>query len=338
MITTVIDRAPAHVIGAGASHTPFPALPAYAKFIAPRRGKWRRWWTDLFLRATVKRQLVPGADLGELREMQARMDTRFGLVDRAASRQPVDIAGVPGEWIDVPETRPERVLLYLHGGAFIFRFPNTHARLAARICRRVGARALMVDYRLAPEHRYPAAPDDCHAAYRWLLARGCDPRGIVIAGDSAGGNLALATLHRIKAAGEPLPAAAAVISPFVDFTLTSPSLVTNERQDPIFTLRGITALRELYAYPEQFLDPSLSPLFGDFRGLPPLLIQAGSAEMLRDEALRTAAMAKAGGVDVELELWDRLPHVFHVFPLLPQGEAAVASIAGFIGRHAGWRI
>jgi acetyl esterase/lipase len=336
MVTTVVERVPAHAIGASGAHTPFAALPSYARFVAPRGGKWRRWWTNLFLRLTVKRQLVPGADLAQLRQMQTGMDTRFGRVDPSAKRRQVDIAGIPGEWIDVPETRPERVLLYLHGGAFIFRFPNTHAALAARICRRVGTRALVVDYRLAPEHRYPAAPDDCHGAYRWLLAQGCDPRGIVIAGDSAGGNLALATLHRIKAAGEPLPAAAVMISPFVDFTLSSPSLVANERADPIFTLRGITALRELYAWPEQFLDPSLSPLFGDFRGLPPLLIQAGTTEMLRDEALRTAAVAKAGGVDVELELWDRLPHVFHVFPLLPQGEAAVASIARFIGRHTGW--
>ena len=312
------------------------ALPPYARFVAPRKGKWRRWWFNLFLRFTVKRMLVPGADIPELRVKQAGLDVRFGVVDPMARRTPVAIGTVDGEWIEVPESRPERVLLYLHGGAFIMRFPNSHAALVARMCRRLGARALMVDYRLAPEHPYPAAPDDCHAAYRWLLAQGCDPRGIVIAGDSAGGNLTLATLHRIKAAGEPLPACAVLLSPFVDFTLSSRSLFVNEKHDPMFTLAGMVALRELYAPPERFLDASLSPLFGDFAGLPPLLLQAGSTEMLLDESGRIAARAHAAGVPVEFEIWDRLPHVFQVFRDLPQATEAIASITRFVGKHAGW--
>jgi len=313
-----------------------PVPPPYTRFVAPRKGKWRRWWLNLFLRLWVKRMLVPDADLVQLRAKQAGLDLRFGIVDPVARRTPVAIGSVPGEWIEVPESRRERVLLYLHGGAFIFRFPNSHAALVARLSRRLGARALMVDYRLAPEHPYPAAPDDCHEAYRWLLAQGCDPRGIVIAGDSAGGNLTLATLHRIKAAGEPLPGCAVLLSPFVDFTLSSKSLITNEKRDPMFTLAGMVALRELYAPPERFLDASLSPLFGDFTGLPPLLLQAGSTEMLLDEAARIAARAHAAGVPVEFEIWDRLPHVFQVFADLPQAAEAVDAIARFVRRHAGW--
>ena len=311
-------------------------LPPYTRFVAPRSGALRRWWFNLFLRMTVKRMLAPGADITELRQKQAGLDVRFGIVDPAARRTPVAIGTVAGEWIDMPESRPERVLLYLHGGAFIFRFPHTHAAFVARIGRLLGARTLMVDYRLAPEHPYPAAPDDCHAAYRWLLAQGCDPRNIVIAGDSAGGNLTLATLHRIKAAGEPLPACAVMLSPFVDFTLSSPSLVGNEKADPMFTLAGIVALRELYAPPERFLDASLSPMFGDFTGLPPLLLQAGSTEMLRDESARIAARAHAAGVPVEFEIWDRLPHVFQIFRDLPQAGEAIDSIVRFVGKHAGW--
>jgi epsilon-lactone hydrolase len=320
-----------NALPAGAS-----ALPPYTRFVAPRQGKWRRWWLNLFLRLTVKRMLAPGADLAVLRIKQAGLDVRFGIVDPVARRAPVAIGSVPGEWIDVPESRPERVLLYLHGGAFIFRFPNSHASLAARLCRRLGTRTLMVDYRLAPEHPYPAAPDDCHAAYRWLLAQGCDPRGIVIAGDSAGGNLTLATLHRIKAAGEPLPSCAVLMSPFVDFTLSGKSLIANEKRDPMFTLAGMVALRELYAPPERFLDPPLSPLFADFAGLPPLLLQAGSTEMLLDESTRIAARAHADGVAVEFEIWDRLPHVFQVFQDLPQAGLAADSIARFVRKHAGW--
>ena len=313
-----------------------PVLPPYARFVVPEKGAWRRRWLNLVLRLTAKRMLAPGADLEELRRKVAGLDLKFGIIDPVVRRTPVAIGGVAGEWIDVPESRPERVLLYLHGGAFIFRFPNTHAALVGRLCRRLGARALMVDYRLAPEHPYPAAPDDCHAAYRWLLAQGCDPRSIVIAGDSAGGNLTLATLHRTKAAGEPLPRCAVLLSPFVDFTLSSKSLVANAKRDPMFTLEGVVALRELYAPPERFLDASLSPLFADFAGLPPLLLQAGSTEMLADEAARVAARAHAGGVQVEFEIWDRLPHVFQIFAELPQAAQATDSIVRFIGVHAGW--
>jgi acetyl esterase/lipase len=312
------------------------ALPPYARYIVPARGALARLWVNLFLRWTAKRALHPNADVDALRAQQAGLDAKLGAPDPQVRRTPVDAGGVAVEWLEVPESRPERVLFYLHGGAFIFRFPNTHAALVAKLCRRIGARALIVDYRLAPEHKHPAAPDDCYAAYRWLLAQGVDSRNIVIAGDSAGGNLVLATLHRAKAAGEPLPRCAVMMSPFVDFTLSSASLYANERADPIFSLPGILALRELYAPPERFLDPTVSPLFGDFRGLPPMFLQVGSIEMLLDESLRLAARAQAHDVPVELEIWDRLPHVFQVFPTLPQGEEAIAHIARFIGAHAGW--
>ena len=195
----------------------------------------------------------------------------------------------------------------------------------------------MLDYRLAPEHRWPAAIDDCHAAYRWLLASGIQAQNIVVAGDSAGGNLSLALLHRIKAAGEPMPACAVLLSPFVDFTLSSPSLCTNELRDPIFTARGIVAVRSYYAEPEQFLEPSLSPLFGDYQSFPPLMFQASDSEMLHDESLRAAARAHAAGVEVRVELWQgQLPHVFQVFHKLPQTQAAVARILTFIRQHTRW--
>ena len=312
------------------------ALPAYARVISHPGGAWRRWWLHLILRMTAKRMTVIDADIGKLRMQQAAFDARVGRIDPEARRTPIDCAGVPAEWIDVPGSRAERVLLYLHGGAWMFRYPLTHTSMVARICRPLRARALMVDYRLAPEHRFPAGSDDCHVAYRWLLGQGVNPRNIVIAGDSAGGNLTLVTLHRIKAAGEPMPACAVAISPVVDFTLSSKSLVTNERHDPMFTLAIVVALRGMYAAPEQFLQPSVSPLYADFAGFPPLLFQVGSIEVLRDESVRTAAKAHAAGVPVELEIWDGMAHVFQSLALLPQSGAAIGNMARFVNRQTGW--
>jgi len=245
---------------------------------------------------------------------------------------------VASEWIEVPETHPDRVFLYFHGGAFIFRFPALHAGMVASWCRRLGARALMVDYRLAPEYPYPAAVEDCHAAYRWLLAQGCNSHDIVIAGDSAGANLALATLHRIKMAGEPQPACAVLLAPVVDFTLSGKSMVINARRDSMLSLADFVSFRALYSSPERYLDPSVSPLFGDFTGLPPLLFQAGSHEMAVDESTRAAAKAHASGVHVELELWHRMPHVFQTIAALPQAAQAAEHVRRFVAKHAGWRI
>jgi monoterpene epsilon-lactone hydrolase len=311
------------------------ALPPYARLVDDRRAPLRRIALNAMLRLTAKRGWRLDLDVDRMRAQQQGFDARFAVVDSEARRTPQDCDGVAAEWIDVPETRTHRVLLYFHGGAFIFRFPLTHAGLAARWCRRLGARALMVDYRLAPEHPYPAAVDDCEAAYRWLLAQGTDPRDIVLAGDSAGGNLALATLLRVKAAGLPLPACAVLMSPFVDFTLSATSLITNEARDPIFTLAGGMLLRRLYLSPERFLDPAASPLFGDFTGLPPLLFQVGSTEMLLDESTRAAAKAHASGVTVELEIWRAMPHVFQV-TTLPQAAAATDSAMRFACAHARW--
>src|SRR5262249_48112380 len=153
-------------------------------------------------------------------------------------------------------------------------------------CRALKARALMVDYRLAPEHPYPAAIDDCHAAYYGLLEQGIEAKNIVVAGDSAGGNLALATLQRIRAEGKPLPSCAVLLSPFLDFTLSGKSALGNARHDPIFTLAFAIGIRGFYAQPGQHVNPEVSPLFGGFAGLPPMLFQVGSSEMLLDDSTR----------------------------------------------------
>jgi epsilon-lactone hydrolase len=308
------------------------ALPAYARRFTVPGGALRRRWLHTWLRLAVKRMPLLGADIAKLRAVNLSWDERLAHPEPGVTRTPVAGPGFRGEWLAVPESLPGRVLFYIHGGAFMFRFPELHAALAARLCRPLRARALMVDYRLAPEAPYPAAPDDCLAAYRWLVAGGQPPAGIVIGGDSAGGNLALVTLQRIRASGEPAAACAVLLSPVVDFTLSSRSLVTHERSDPMFRLSGLLAMRGYYTSPERYLDPGVSPLYGAFAGLPPLLFQVGGIEMLRDESVRAAAAAHAAGVAVELEIWEHMAHVFQALPL-PQAKAALERIGAFAARH-----
>ena len=298
---------------------------------------WRSHALNALLRLTMGRPLADDADVVALRRRFEKIDARQFKVGPMVERTPVECGGVFGEWVTVPETRAERVLLYLHGGSFAFRFPNAHAALAARLCRRLRARALIPDYRLAPESPFPAAPDDCHAAYRGLLAQGVEPGNIVLAGDSAGGNLALVTLLRARAAGEPLPACAVLLSPAVDCTLGSPSMVACEGSDPMIRLASLLVLRRHYVpSPHLYTSPEVSPLFGEFGGFPPLFFQAGSTELLRDEATRAADKAHAAGVDVELELWPGAPHVFQLAGFLPEAALAVNHIARFVRMRAGW--
>jgi acetyl esterase/lipase len=316
---------------------PTTPLPPYIQRISSRGGELKRAWLYSLLRLTSKGTSFVDADIGALRAEQRKWDARLARIDPRVRRSPVDIAGISAEWIDAPDSQSNRIILYLHGGSFMFRFPGIYTAMVARWCLRLKARSLMVDYRLAPEHPYPAARDDCYSAYRWLLGQGHDPRNIVMAGDSAGANLALVTLQRIRDAGEPLPACVVLLSAGVDFTLSSPSMITNESRDPMLDLSELVAMRAYYAPPERYLDPGVSPLFGDFKGLPPMLLQVGSLEVLLDESTRAAARAHEAGVAVTVEIWEEMGHVFQALPL-PQAGAALEHIAGFLEAHAGWPV
>ena len=311
-------------------------LPSYGRIITDTRAPVVRWLTDLVLRFFVKRMLKPDVDIQVLRARQLRIDQKYAHPDPAACITPVDCNGVKATWIQMPGARPERVIFYLHGGGWMFNFPRTYAAMLARWAKHLNARVLMVDYRLAPEHRYPAGADDCETAYHWLLGQGIDSKQVVIGGDSAGGNLTLATLHRLKATNRPLPACAVALSPLVDFTITSPSMIMNESIDPMFTLPAMLGMRPNYLDPEQLLNTDASPLFGDFTGLPPMLFQSSNTEMLRDDSVRAAARAHEHGVEVELELWQDLPHVFQALPALPQAKTALDNIVRFVATHTGW--
>ena len=311
--------------------------PAYLR-VVPRIGsESAQFIIDNVLRFSLKRLAFNNDVVHELRKRIALVDHNFGQVadDIRVTRHNCD--EVRAEWLEVPQSRLDRVLLYLHGGAFCFRLPRMQTGLIGRWCRRAGARALMPAYRLAPEHPYPAASDDCLTAYRWLLNSGVPAHNVVICGDSAGGNLALVTLMRARDAGLPLPAAAVLLSPSTDFSLSGRSATVNEKSDPMFTTPLLRWFGEMYlSEPELHLTPLVSPLTGDFSELPPLLFQVGGNEMLLDDSTRAAAKANGTGVDVRLEIFDGMPHVFQVIGQLPESKLADKYVGEFLADKAGW--
>lgn len=235
-------------------------------------------------------------------------------------------------WIKTPNSVKDRVVLYLHGGGYVIGSINTHKALGYRISRASKSRVLLIDYRLAPEHPYPAALEDSVAAYKWLIdEEGIDPQNIVISGDSAGGGLTAATLLKLRDTGVALPAGGVLLSPWTDLDITGDSIKTKRRLDPIVDASGLFFMANLYIKDEDPKNPYISPLYAELNGLPTLLIQVGSAEILLDDSTRFSEKAKSAGVDVTLEVWDDLVHVFQALALwVPEGEQAIEKIGEFI--------
>jgi monoterpene epsilon-lactone hydrolase len=237
----------------------------------------------------------------------------------------------PAEWLTPPGARTDAVVLYLHGGGYVIGSPRSHRHLAAAIARAAGTRALLLDYRLAPEHPFPAGLEDAVAAYQWLLAGGVAPARIVVTGDSAGGGLTMATLLALRERGLPRPAAAVCISPWVDLTNSAASYATKAAVDPIVTLDSIALLTQAYIGTRDPKQPLVSPLYADLRNLPPLLIHVGSDEVLLDDALGLAARARTAGVDVTIREWPAMIHVWHWFlSMLDEAGQAIDEIGAFV--------
>lgn len=244
--------------------------------------------------------------------------------------QVVDASGVPAEWVSIEGNAATPTVLFLHGGGYCIGSINTHRLWAADTARATGGRVLLVDYRLAPEHPHPAAVDDAIAAYRWLLRQEIDPGALAMIGDSAGGGLTAATLLALHDAGDPLPAAAVLFSPWLDLTCTSESFQNKAEQDCVLSQLNLSTWAQMYA-DDGRREPLVSPLYGDLSGLPPMLVLVGTAELLLDDSTQFTERARAAGVDVTLEVWDDMIHIWPILAwMLPEGQQAIERSATFI--------
>jgi monoterpene epsilon-lactone hydrolase len=275
-------------------------------------------------------------DVGEvtvdqLRQSDDALFNRFTPGD--AQITAVDADGVNGLWVDVDGTDPARVLVWLHGGGYMIGSASGRRGITADVGRSAGCRGLVVDYRLAPEHPFPAAVEDAVAVFRWLLER-LPPSGIVLAGDSAGGGLAIATMLAAKSAGLPLPAGAVLLSPLVDFAFRGESHQLNRDLDPFVSDVALRRVRHAYLGDRAVDDPLASPLYGDLTGLPPVLILVGSTETLLDDSRAFADRARTASIDVDLRIYEDMFHLWPLFAqVLPEGAQAVNDIGDWVRDH-----
>jgi epsilon-lactone hydrolase len=257
-------------------------------------------------------------------------------VARDVQQTPVELGGVAGVEVTVEGNETENVILYFHGGVYVIGTASASVPLVSELARRTGAKAITVDYRLGPEHPYPAAVEDARAAYEGLLSQGIAPEQIAFAGESAGGGLAVAAMLALREAGLPLPSCGYLMSPYADLTLSGATLTDREDADPVLTPEGLRVRVPDYLAGADASDPLISPIFGDLKDLPPLLIQVGSHEILLSDALRLAERAAICDVPVTLEVTPGVPHVFQGFAgLLDEAAAALDGAAGFISAQLG---
>lgn len=287
----------------------------------------------VFNKALVAPKLSPNLSVEKARKGMEAL-AGFARLPSDSRVERVAVDGMAAEWVCRNAPREDAVVLYLHGGGYTICSPRTHRELAAYISGCSGARVLVPDYRLAPEHPFPCALEDALAAYHWLLAGGLRPDRIAIAGDSAGGGLSLATALSLRDAGEPLPASIACISPWTDLALTGGSLTTRAARDPMLNLPSLKTSAAGYVGDADPRSPGISPLYADLNGLPPLLVHVGTDEMLYDDALRLAKKAENDHVDVTLQVYDRLWHVFHLYArIMPEARSALTDFGSFMARH-----
>ena len=262
----------------------------------------------------------------QLENAMLRSSRPHGLIIREQNAN-----GVKAEMLYWEQDAPRRYVLYLHGGGYVLGSIDTHRELAAQIARVADARVLVIDYRLAPEGPFPAGLNDTERAYRWLLEIGVPPGQIALAGDSAGGGLALALLQRLKGKELPMPAAGVFLSPWVDLTCTTPSLDTNAATDLLLNKPQMQSFARVYAGNQSLSSPGVSPLFGDFEGLPPCLIQVSRQELLLDDAVRLNETMEKAGVVCKLSKWSQMPHAWQLLHrYLFQADEALKEIGEFL--------
>ncbi len=290
-------------------------------------------------RATVlaflnSNQSSEAADIPAQRERMDKL-SEFFPVPEGTSVEPGVVGGIKGEWVRAKNARKDATLLYLHGGGYVVGSSKSHRHLAAALSEAAGISVFAADYRMAPEHPYPAAVDDAVAAYKGLLDSGLPPSKLAISGDSAGGGLTMATLIAARDKGLPMPACAVPISPWADLTQSGDAYRSaRAKRDPMITKDGLDQMAAVYLGGKNAKAPTASPAFADLKGLPPLLIQVGGDEALHSDSVTLAANAEAAGVDVSFESWGGMMHVWHAFfPILSEGRDAVARIGSYIKAH-----
>jgi acetyl esterase/lipase len=279
---------------------------------------------------------APAVDGADVLTMRKNMEAAVAAVPPPAGATVTKVAanGVPAEWTVADGARDDAAIVYFHGGGYAMGSLNSHRGHCARLSRAARARVLSVDYRLAPEHPHPAAVEDAVAAVRFVLESGFAPGRTAIAGDSAGGGLTLATLVALRDAGDPTPAAGLCISPWTDLAGTGDSMQSKAAEDPMVRAADLALMADAYLAGRDPKTPLASPLYADLAGLPPLLFQVGSAEILLDDAVRVAARARAAGVEAELRVWPDMFHVWHAFAdILPEGQQAVEEMAAFFEKR-----
>lgn len=276
--------------------------------------------------------------LSSIEEMRQSMEATFGKVplDQDVRVEKVTAGGVPGEWVAAPNSVNDGVFLYLHGGAYYMGSCNTHRDLAARLSRVTSTRVLVIEYRLAPEHPFPAALEDAVSAYRWLVSSGISPERIVVGGDSAGGGLAVAMLIALRDAGDPLPATAVLLSPWTDMECTGESLKTRAEFDPWMKPEVLRPTAALYIRDLDPRHPLVSPIYANLQGLPPMLVHVGQDEILLDDSTRLVERARAAGVDVTFKIWEGMWHVFHGWAAyVPEARQAIEEIGEYVVKKLG---
>jgi len=274
----------------------------------------------------------------DVQAMRARVHKYAGRlgIARGVTKTAESVNGLAAEWLAPEDAAQGKVLLYFHGGAYILGSCNTHRQLVSHIARAAGVRALLPEYRLAPEHPFPAALEDATSLYRKLLAAGHAARDIVIAGDSAGGGLTMATLLSLRDAGDPLPAAACLLSPWLDLAATGESMRTHARRDPWFRPEDLPTIRSYYCGESDIRNPLVSPVYANLAGLPPLYIQVGEDEILLSDSTRLAERVQLAGGSADIEIWTDMWHVFQAFMnQMPESRRAIQKLGTFIRRSLG---
>lgn len=283
--------------------------------------------------AAIRAMLASGTRPADLAGRRQRLDGLTARFEMPADVvvEPVDANGVQAEWTRTPAADPSRVILFLHGGGYVAGSIQSHRHMLAQAGREAGTRTLALAYRLAPEHPFPAALDDALTGYRFLLAQGFRPENIVLAGESAGGGLAIATLVSLRDAGTALPACAWCSSPWADLEMSGGTMETKSGVDPLIQAPYLRELAAAYLDGQDPRMPLASPIHADLRGLPPLLIQAGSDETLLDDAIRLAGVAAAADVRTTLQVWPHMIHAWHLFYTeLADGRRSLAEMGAFV--------